>query len=493
MRANSGEYNQPKGAMSSHRRILSLIVVVATAAAGSANLFADDTNAAPAANIDQRLEQLEQEIRILKRQRELDQEQTVQKAGETAQKAKETPILVAGQDGFALKSADGNFVLRLRGYAQADARFYLDDSAKNGTDTFLMRRVRPILEGTVYRDFDFRIMPDFGNGAASTTILQDAYGEWHYWPWLKVRAGKYKVPVGLEWLQEDRWTSFPERGLPTGLVPQRDVGVQLSGDLFGGAVTYAAGVFNGVVDGGIADLDTYDSKDGAARIFLQPFKNTDIDLLRGLGVGAGGSIGNQQFTGSSTNLASYKTTGQNTFFTFGKGVAPDGLEIRGAPQAYYYWGPVGLLGEYVYAEQELRNGTLLDRVRNTAWQVEASFVLTGENATYNGVTPRHPFDPKKGGWGAFEIVGRYGDLHFDPSAFSTATTALRFADPTKSAQEAREWGVGVNWYLNKNVKLVLNYEETYFDGGAGTTTTPTFNVAGRQNEHALMTRAQFAF
>lgn len=493
MRVNRGKHNPPKGAMNRHRQILGLILVAVIATAGTANLFADDTNAAPAASIDQRLEQLEQEIRVLKRQRELDQEQAVQKAEEAAHKAKETPIVVAGPDGFAFKSGDGNFMLRLRGYVQADGRFYFGDNGKSETDTFLMRRVRPVLEGTVYRDFDFRIMPDFGNGASSSTLLQDAYGEWHYWPWLKVRAGKYKVPVGLEWLQEDRWTSFPERGLPTDLVPQRDVGFQLSGDLFDGAVTYAAGVFNGVVDGGIADLDTWDSKDAAARLFVQPFKNTDINPLRGLGMGVAGTIGNQQFSGTSTNLATYKTTGQNTMFTFSKGVAPDGLEIRGAPQASYYWGPVSLLGEYVLAEQELRHGALLDRVRNTAWQVKATFVLTGEDATYNGVTPRHPFDPKKGGWGAFEIVGRYGDLRFDPATFSTATTALRFADPTKSVQEAREWGVGLNWYLNRNVKLVLDYEQTVFDGGDGGTVGSAFRVVDRQTERALMTRAQVAF
>jgi phosphate-selective porin OprO and OprP len=63
-----------------------------------------------------------------------------------------------------------------------------------------MRRVRPILEGTFYHDFDFRIMTDFGNGAASSTLLQDAYLEWHHWSWLKIRAGKFKPPVGLEQL-----------------------------------------------------------------------------------------------------------------------------------------------------------------------------------------------------------------------------------------------------------------------------------------------------
>ena len=326
-----------KGIMNRRQRTFILIGAVLAAGATGANLFADDAAPAPTGTIEQRIDQLDREIQMLKHQRELDREQAQQKADQAAQKTKDAPILAAGADGFALKSADGNFVLRLRGYAQADGRFYLHDEARNGTDTFVMRRVRPILEGTVYRDFDFRIMPDFGNGAASSSILQDAYVEWHYWPWLKIRAGKYKVPVGLEWLQQDTWTSFTERGLPTDLVPQRDVGLQLSGDLFGGAVSYAAGVFNGVADGTLADSDNFDSKDGAARIFIQPFKTTDIDPLKGLGFGAGGSIGNQQFTSTSTNLPSYKTTGQNTFFSYRSGVAPDGLEYRISPQGYYYW------------------------------------------------------------------------------------------------------------------------------------------------------------
>jgi phosphate-selective porin OprO/OprP len=470
-------------------------VAVTIATATSANLFADDVSPALAGSIDQKIDQLDQEIRILKRQRELDQEQAQQKADLAAEKAKQAPIVAAGPEGFALKSADGNFVLRLRGYAQADGRFYFQDKHNNGTDTFLMRKVRPILEGTVYRDFDFRIMPDFGNGASSSTILEDAYVEWHYWPWLKVRAGKYKPPVGLEQLQQDQWVEFVERGLPSGLVPNRDVGVQLSGDLFGGVVNYAAGVFNGVVDGGIADLDTWDSKDGAARIFIQPFKKTDIDPLKGLGFGAGGTIGNQQFTSTSTNLPTYKTAGQNTFFSFRSGVAPDGLEYRLTPQGYYYWGPLGVLGEYVIADQQLRVGTRHQYLHNSAWQTEVSFVLTGEDATYNGVTPRHPFNLSKGSWGAFEFAGRYGDLHIDPNAFNVDPTAtgLRFASPITAAQEARAWAVGINWYLNRDVKFVLDYEQTAFNGGAGSATASAYTVSNRRTEQAVLTELQFSF
>ena len=469
-------------------RLRAWVALIAVAVSGP-GVFAQQKT------VEQRLQELEQEIQILRQQQAAAKEVTT-----PALKSADATIVKAGPDGFIIQSADANFKLRVGGYAQVDGRFYLNDrpvkgSSGNGTDTFLLRRVRPIIEGTVFRDFDYRVVTDFGNGAAQTTLLQDAYVEWKYLPWLKIRGGKFKPEVGLEQLQQDTWLFFAERGLPADLIPQRDVGFQVSGDLFDGVFHYAGGVYNGVVDGTLADTDTYDSKDAAARIFVQPFKKTDWNALKGFGAGIAGTIGNQQFTSTTTNLASDKTTGQNTFFSYGKGTAGDGVELRGTPQAYYYWGPVGLLTEYAFAQQELRNGTLLDNVRNTAWQVEASFVLTGEKATYNGVTPNHPFDLKKGGWGALELAGRYGDLRLDPTAFSTTPTTAgqRFADPTKSAQEAREWGVGLNWYLNRNVKLVLNYEQTSFDGGAGSASATAYTIHNRTTEQVVLTRAQITF
>ena len=54
---------------------------------------------------------------------------------------------VAGPKGFALKSTDGNFELKIRGYVQADGRFFFGDDAEKLTDTFLLRRIRPTLDG----------------------------------------------------------------------------------------------------------------------------------------------------------------------------------------------------------------------------------------------------------------------------------------------------------------------------------------------------------
>ena len=59
-------------------------------------------------------------------------------------------------------------------------------------------------------------MPDF---AGRTAQIFDAYLNYRYAPWLQLRAGKFKLPVGLEQLQSDPVTSFNERALPTALSP----------------------------------------------------------------------------------------------------------------------------------------------------------------------------------------------------------------------------------------------------------------------------------
>ena len=92
-------------------------------------------------------------------------------------------------------------------------------------------------------------------------------------------------------------------------------------------------------------------------------------------------------------------------------------------------------------------------------------------------------------------MARYGDLRVDADAFNVDPTAtgLRFADPTKSAQEARELGVGLNWYVDRNVKFVLDYDQTSFDGGAGSATASAYAVKNRETEQVVLGRVQFQF
>src|SRR6185503_11193472 len=92
--------------------------------------------------------ELEQKVKIMERKGELAEEAA-------AEKAKVVPLVTMGSGGLAISSADSNFVLRVRGGLQVDGRFFAGDSVAN--DTFLLRRVRPILEGTVFGIFDYRL------------------------------------------------------------------------------------------------------------------------------------------------------------------------------------------------------------------------------------------------------------------------------------------------------------------------------------------------
>jgi phosphate-selective porin OprO/OprP len=181
-------------------------------------------------------------------------------------------------------------------------------------------------------------------------------------------------------------------------------------------------------------------------------------------------------------------------------VFANGSRDRITPQAYYYYGPIGVIAEYARSSQDVSNGTTTANLDNNAWQIAASYLITGEDASFKGVKPKLVFDTDKGGWGAWELVARYQENNIDNSAFSTASTGIgvRFADPRNNASSAKSWAAGVNWYLNQNVKIVVDYENTSFDGGGNTTSTGAAtgsftNIADRPNEKTLFTRFQLSY
>src|SRR5581483_4869961 len=392
--------------------------------------------------VEDRVNRLDQKVRIIERRFELQQEGA-------AEKGKGSPVTGAGRDGFSIKSADDQFQLRFRGVIQADERFL-----RPGADTFVLSRVRPTLEGTLYRSFDFKFVPDFGLGK---TVIQDAYFIIRFHPDLNVQFGKTKAPFGLERLQADTDLRFVERALPTDLVPNRDIGVEIHSDLPNGIFNYALGIFNGVPDGGSADIDGNDNKEVVGRVFLHPFKRLGLEALQGFGIGLAASYGVARGTPAASDLPTYATVGQQVFFRYRSGTTPDataladGVRFRTSPQAYYYWGQFGIIGEYVISSQKVRRDPAAAKLKNSAWQASASYLLTGEKNSYGSVSPIRPFDPPSGKWGAFEIAARYSVLTVDPDAFPT------FSDPALSAREARAVAAGLNWYLNKTVKFMLEY------------------------------------
>jgi phosphate-selective porin OprO/OprP len=431
-----------------------------------------------------RIEELDQKIKVMERNRELEEE-------DQAERRMALPTVSLGYNGLIVRSADSNFLMNIHGYAQADARFYLGGN-NPADDTFLLRRVRPIIEGTVYNRFDYKLMADFGSGNVSSStpgnnaLLDDAYVNARFLPDLQVQVGKYKSPVGLERLQSTAELIFIENGFATQLTPNYDVGAEIHNNLFNKPINYAVGIFDGAADGASTDADTTDEgKDVEGRIFFQPFLRTTAEPLRGLGFGAGGSIGHHEGP-----LPSYKTPGQQTFFSYANGVTADGEQYRIDPQAFYYWGPFGVMGEYILSSQKTKStiagATGSPRFNNTAWQIEGSYFLTGDQNSFRS-TSRDSFRPNRNftfggdGWGAFELVARVQQLSIDQDAFPTYASKI-------SAQEETAWGVGLNWYLNSNVRLYLDYEQTRFDHGSDAPGSATAH-----DEHVVLGRVQFSF
>jgi phosphate-selective porin OprO/OprP len=449
--------------MKSFQRVLAVLVMV-TLLPVSKQVFAEDSTA----DIEKRLNDLETQVADLKQ--------------ELWKKKQESPtnITANSKDGFAIKSEDGDYKLQIAGYTQVEAREFADNKKDLGYGSSIIpRRVRLMIQGTVARDFDFFIQPEFGfnNTYSSITAtaptayavgLQDAWIDWKYFPQATVKAGKFKTPFDLENLQDTRYTPFTEIGLTGNLSPQRDVGAELTGDLFDGIVNYAGGIFDGSADhensyGGFATApgDT-NEKAGVGRIFIKPFKDMSIEPLKGLGLGYAASFGKVK----GSDIPSYISPGQAPVFSYNSNVSAEGGQIRTEPQAYYYYKSLGVLAEKVDSQEELEykgTGTQIYRLKptNKAWEVVGSYVLTGEKASYNGVTPNNDFDLSKGHWGAFELVSRYSELKLDSSIFSE-----NFANLNTSISKENAWAVGMNWYLNRNVKWAFGFEQTKFRRGA---------------------------
>ncbi|HLZ42975.1 MAG TPA: porin [Candidatus Sulfotelmatobacter sp.] len=379
------------------------------------------------------------------------------------------------RSGLWLSTKDGSTHLQVHGYLQADDRMFSANTHGEQLDTFLFRKIRPLFEGTLFNAVDFRFMPDFGQ---YNPQIQEAFLELKTLPYTKLRVGKFKEPIGLEVLRQDRDLSYEERSLASDLLPLRYIGAQLSGSLFSNLIDYAAGYFNGSSDGSNGVFTRWaHGNEAAARVFLQPFATTGFGALKQFGFGLGGSAGSQH-----GSMAGLKTMAQTTFFKYSSNIVADGHHNRVSPQAYYYAGPIGVLGEYVISSQQVLNNGLTGRIRNEAWQVAGSVMLTGEKNSYGTIRPRNSFEPNRGfrHLGAVELALRYSQLSIDGDAFAG------FAKSTTAAQQAKEVGIGLNWSLNQYVKLATDYEHTSFRMATNT-------VTPLHDENVLISRLQLAF
>lgn len=371
----------------------------------------------------------------------------------------------------ALAEPAGKVELAPGGYLHVDARRTLTEDELH---EMTIRRLRFRLDGSAGPSFKFRTLLDV---AGSKLTLLDAWGEVVLAPELQLRAGKDKSPFGIERLQSATQMVFVERAFPSALAPNRDIGVWVRGDLAGRTVHYAIGLVDGAADNAGLEGETDGVLEYTAHVLVSPFASHPA--LGDLAVGGATTFGPTHGSLTTPGLTNIRSAAQVTIANYTANAVADGYRTRLAAHGYYYRGPAGVLVEYVRDHEPVSVLGVHTSVDDHAWQVAASLALTpGDHPSYKGIRPVHPFDPSKSHYGAVELGARFSRLSIDGASVEAGIRAA------SSAQTAREFTLGCNWYVNEVVKLQLDYSLTQLGPFAGGAELPS--------EHVVASRLQVA-
>ena len=360
-------------------------------------------------------------------------------------------------NGLRFETEDKRFKMRIGGRIHNDWAFIDQDreleqifgDEEDGTE---FRRARINLQGEIYDTVVFRGEYDFA-GNDSDPDFQDVFIGLKNLPLVgNIQVGHFKEPMGLEQLAGNNHITFMEQALPCVLLPGDNLGLMLFNDALSQRLTWAIGAFK--------DVDAFPSDDDSdedqgvsitARLTGLPWYRDGGRKLLHLGASYshrnpdGAVLGFRQRP--EAHLANrYVDTGLYNGFRMAD-ARMDDMDVLGLEAAVVY-GPFSVQGEYMRADVDT---TFAGDRDFDGWYVHASYFLTGENRQYDRTSGtfgrlklRHNFSlGEQRGWGAWQVAGRYSTLDLD--------------DGIIRGGEENNFTLGLNWYLNPNTRIMLNY------------------------------------
>ena len=435
-----------------------------------------------------------------------------------------------------ITSADGRSSVSLRTVVQLDAAHHDQDpdrgaadfrrgsvgatanretaAARDLSDGAYFRRARFGFEGNVARDFNYRVVAELGgSGTEGPARINDFWIGYTGFAPFAIQVGAFSPPANMDDSIGVESSLFIERASPAelsrtlgGADGRIGLGLRGNGARWMSALTLTTRTVN--------DAEVFDSQLAAVGRFGTLLATAaDYNVHVGL---------NGTYVFQPPDQGSTAAAGQRHVMRL-----RDRPEIRVDSTRLVDTGSIDTDSAYVYgleAAANWKNWYLqaesfrygFERTAATAllpdpsfdgFYVQGSWILTGATRRYEMASaafqaPR-PFVPfsSAGGLGAWELALRYShlDLDFHSGLAGTAATADAIRGGTQDI-----WTFGVNWYVNTNVKVMLNWLHVDVDrlnpAGVGNLTpfgpapaTPPLGVQIGQDLDIYGLRTQYSF
>jgi len=355
------------------------------------------------------------------------------------------------KEGLRADSEDGAFKLKFGGRIMLDMAWFevdevLDDEEDPLDEAVEFRRARLYFSGTVYDAVEFKAQYDLAGGDAD---MKDVYiGIKHVGPG-KIRIGHFKEPFSLEEITSSKYITLMERSLANTFSPGRNVGIGYLGDAMDERITYGIGVFREADDFG--DFSGGSDYNVTARVTGLPLYQDKGEKL----VHVGAAYSHKKIPGDELRYRARPEAHLSTRFVNTDHFDAEEADLIGVEAAAVY-GPLSVQGEYIMADVK---SAAAGAPGFSGYYVEASYFLTGEHRRYKA--SEGAFSRTKpnqnlmadGGIGAWQLTARYSSIDLN--------------DGTIEGGEVDDVTIGVNWYLNPNTRIMLNYVNSDVDGVGG--------------------------
>ena len=409
--------------------------------------------------------------------------------------------------GIEFESRDGNFKFAINGRLQVDAQVNTSNGTTPATgantpnrlaDGATIRRARLGVEGTFFKDFDYKFEYDFtrassfnlpnnsaGTSTGSTSVaagVTDAYIAWNISKPFSIKVGQFKEPFSMEEATSNRFLTFIERNQVVNSFSDNPnsykvgLGVNYVQDQYGimaavmtenvGA-SWANNSTNSNVNGNRSNGSGDTSWDITARAFGRPWLEDKEHFLH---VGASGSyrnVNNNYLANGTFNNGGMTFTAtpngnvdRTNILNTGNLSNATGSRIvdhftRGGVETALVYGPFSAQAEY------MRTDIYGKGYKDTSFDgyyAYASYFLTGESRNYKAKTgawdrikPGKNFNLSSGGLGAWEIAAGYDYLNLNGSTTANGAAGVVNGGRASTAKLA------VNWYINSHVRVMANY------------------------------------